>query len=112
MDGPSIRIARYGSTHINNKFNWSKVFSIFLYGHDDCKPSLHYSNCNLPIVICRRLSHRNRIKDAFKKAIKIISIIIIPAIIVTFLFGNYILLAFGKKYSNEGLYVLKFLSIS
>ena len=46
------------------------------------------------------------------KAIKIISIIIIPAIIVISLFGNYILLAFGKKYSSEGFVLLKFLSIS
>jgi O-antigen/teichoic acid export membrane protein len=43
---------------------------------------------------------------------KIISIIIIAAIIVTFLFGNYILLAFGKEYSCEGFILLKFLSIS
>jgi len=34
-----------------------------------------------------------------KKAIEIISIIIIPVIIIPFLFGNYILLAFGKEYS-------------
>ena len=47
-----------------------------------------------------------------KKAIKIISIIIILAIIVTTLFGNYILLAFGKEYSDEGFILLKFLSIS
>ncbi len=47
-----------------------------------------------------------------KKAIKIISIIIIPAIIVTSLFENYILLSFGKKYSNGGFILLKFLSIS
>ena len=52
------------------------------------------------------------LKVYLKKAIKIISIIIIPAIIVTSLFGNYILLAFGKKYSNEGFILLKFLSIS
>src|SRR3989304_712051 len=52
------------------------------------------------------------LKMHLKKAIKIISIIIIPAIIVTFLFGNYILLAFGKEYSNEGFILLKLLSIS
>ena len=51
------------------------------------------------------------LKVHLKKAIKIISIIIIPAIIVTTLFGNYILLAFGKEYSNEGFILLKFLSI-
>ena len=52
------------------------------------------------------------LKVHLKKAIKIISIIIIPAIIVTFLFGNYILLAFGKEYSYEGFILLKLLSIS
>ena len=52
------------------------------------------------------------LKIQLKKAIKIISIIIIPAIIVTFLFGNYILLAFGKEYSYEGFILLKLLSIS
>ena len=52
------------------------------------------------------------LKVHLKKAIKIISIIIIPAIIIIFLFGNYILLAFGKEYSYEGFILLKFLSIS
>ena len=52
------------------------------------------------------------LKAHLKKAIKIISIIIIPAIIVTFLFGKYILLAFRKEYSNEGFILLKLLSIS
>ena len=58
-------------------------------------------------------SYREReLKVQLKKAIKIISLILIPIIIVTFLFGNYILLAFGKEYSNEGFILLKFLSIS
>ena len=52
------------------------------------------------------------LKVHLKKAIKIISLILIPAILVTFLFGNYILLAFGKKYSSEGFILLKLLSIS
>jgi O-antigen/teichoic acid export membrane protein len=52
------------------------------------------------------------LKVQLKKAIKIISLILIPAILVTFLFGNYILLAFGKKYSYEGFILLKLLSIS
>jgi O-antigen/teichoic acid export membrane protein len=55
---------------------------------------------------------KTELKMQLKKAIKIISIIIIPAIIVTFLFGNYILLAFGKEYSYDGFILLKFLSIS
>jgi len=52
------------------------------------------------------------LKVQLKKAIKIISIIIIPAIIVIFLFGNYILLAFGKEYSYDGFILLRYLSIS
>ena len=52
------------------------------------------------------------LKIQVRKAIKIISIIIIPAIIVTFLFGNYILLTFGKEYSYDGFILLKYLSIS
>ncbi len=52
------------------------------------------------------------LKVQLKKAIKIISLILIPAILVTFLFGNYILLAFGKEYSYEGFILLKLLSIS
>jgi len=40
------------------------------------------------------------LKVHLKKVIKIISIIILPAIIITFLFGKYILLAFGKEYSD------------
>jgi len=52
------------------------------------------------------------LKVKLKKAIKIISIIIIPAILVIFLFGNYILLAFGKEYSDERFILLKLLSIS
>jgi len=71
----------------------------------------------IPIATCQSLfaegSHSEiELKVYLKKAIKIISIIIIPAIIVTFLFGNYILLAFGKEYSYEGFILLKLFSIS
>lgn len=52
------------------------------------------------------------LKIHLKKAIKITSVIMIPAIIIVSLFGNYILLAFGKQYSNEGFLLLKFLAIS
>jgi len=52
------------------------------------------------------------LKVQLKKAIKIISLILIPAILVTFLFGKYILLAFGKKYSSEGVIFLQILAIS
>ncbi|MBA7548107.1 hypothetical protein ES705_40553 [subsurface metagenome] len=52
------------------------------------------------------------LKIHLKKAVKIISLIIIPAIITISIFGNYILLAFGKEYSYEGFILLKLLSIS
>ncbi|MBA7581033.1 hypothetical protein ES695_19775 [Candidatus Atribacteria bacterium 1244-E10-H5-B2] len=52
------------------------------------------------------------LKVQLKKAIKIISLILIPAILVTFLFGKYILLAFGKEYSSEGVIFLQILAIS
>ena len=52
------------------------------------------------------------LKVQLKKAIKIISLILIPAILVTSLFGNYILLAFGKEYSSEGIIFLQILAIS
>jgi O-antigen/teichoic acid export membrane protein len=71
----------------------------------------------IPIATSQSLfaegSHsETELKMHLKKAIKIISIIIIPAIIIIFLFGNYILLVFGKEYSYEGFILLKFLSIS
>lgn len=52
------------------------------------------------------------LKVYFKKLIKIISIIIIPAIIINSLFANYILLEFEKEYSDEGFILLKLLLIS
>ena len=52
------------------------------------------------------------LKVHLKKAIKIISLLLIPAILVTFLFGRYILLAFGKEYSSEGVIFLQILAIS
>ncbi len=47
-----------------------------------------------------------------KKAIKIISIILIPSIIVIGLFGNYVLLAFGSEYSNQGFMFLRIMALS
>jgi len=52
------------------------------------------------------------LKIQLKKAIKIISLLLVPAILITFLFGNYILLAFGKEYSSEGVIFLQILAIS
>lgn len=47
-----------------------------------------------------------------KKAGKIIAILMVPAILITFLFGNYILLAFGEKYSSEGFTFLKLIALA
>ena len=47
-----------------------------------------------------------------KKAIKIISIIIIPAILITFFFGDFFLLVFGREYSTEGFVLLRYLAAS
>ena len=52
------------------------------------------------------------LKNHLKKAIKIISIIIIPAILIAVFLGKYILLAFGKDYSIEGLILLRLLALS
>jgi O-antigen/teichoic acid export membrane protein len=46
------------------------------------------------------------------KAIKIILAILSPAIVLSFLFGNYILLAFGKTYTSEGFLLLKMFSLA
>jgi len=52
------------------------------------------------------------LKIQLKKTIKIISLLLIPSILVTFLFGKYILLVFGKEYSSEGVIFLQILAIS
>lgn len=52
------------------------------------------------------------LKTNLKKAIKIISLILIPGILTIVFFGKYILLAFGKEYSSEGIVLLQILAIS
>ena len=52
------------------------------------------------------------LKTHLKKAIKIISLILIPAIILTLSLGKYVLLAFGRSYSNEGVILLQLLTVS
>lgn len=53
-----------------------------------------------------------QLKIQIKKAVKIISSLLIPAILVILFFGQYILLAFGKQYSAEGFRFLQFLALS
>lgn len=52
------------------------------------------------------------LKTLILKALRINFLIIIPAIIITILFGQYILLAFGKQYSKEGVLLLQLFAIS
>jgi len=52
------------------------------------------------------------LKLNLRKAAKIISLIIIPAILITVFLGKYFLLAFGREYSDEGFILLRYLAAS
>ncbi len=52
------------------------------------------------------------LKKHLKKAVIIIFALLLPAIVFTFLWGNYVLLAFGKQYSVEGFSFLRLVTIS
>jgi O-antigen/teichoic acid export membrane protein len=52
------------------------------------------------------------LKKQVFKSIWIIGILLIPAILLTLLFGKYILLAFGSEYSAQGLNFLKIMALS
>jgi O-antigen/teichoic acid export membrane protein len=54
----------------------------------------------------------NNIKPQVRKAIKIILLLLIPAILITIFLGKYVLLLFGKAYSAEGFRFLQILAIS
>ena len=47
-----------------------------------------------------------------KKAFRLISTLLIPSIIFLIIFGKYILLVFGKSYSEEGIRFLQILALS
>lgn len=47
-----------------------------------------------------------------KKAVKIITLLLIPGILLTIFFGKYILLLFGQAYSTEGFRFLQLLALS
>jgi O-antigen/teichoic acid export membrane protein len=58
-------------------------------------------------------SHNEKLmKKHIGKSIKIVAYIVIPLMILTYLFGDYILLIFGKNYSIEGYRFLQLLAIS
>ncbi len=56
--------------------------------------------------------NEKKLKQQIRKSIKIISALMIPGILITIVFGEYILLAFGKNYSAEGFRFLQILAFS
>ncbi len=52
------------------------------------------------------------LKHNIWKAIKIISLLLIPAILLIIFFGKYVLLMFGQDYSKEGFRFLQLLAVS
>lgn len=52
------------------------------------------------------------LKSQVKKTAKIISLLLIPAILVVVFLGQYVLLLFGKEYSSEGFRFLQLLALS
>lgn len=47
-----------------------------------------------------------------RKAIKMIGVLLLPAMLVFIFFGNIILLVFGKSYSDQGIHFLQLLSLA
>ena len=56
--------------------------------------------------------NEGKLKEQVRKAVKIISLIMIPAILVIVFFGDWILLAFGEEYAREGFGFLRILAVS
>ena len=56
--------------------------------------------------------NEGKLKEQVKKAVKIISLIMIPGILITVFFGDLILLAFGKEYATEGFRFLQIVALS
>jgi Na+-driven multidrug efflux pump len=52
------------------------------------------------------------LKKSVYKSIWIISLLLIPAILITFIFGHFILSAFGSEYSSQGINLLKIMALS
>lgn len=71
----------------------------------------------IPIAIATSLfvegSHyEERLQHNLMRAMRFILLLVIPAIIIIFFFGDKILLAFGKEYSENAVAVLRLLSIA
>jgi len=57
-------------------------------------------------------SHEHgKLDKKIKNAIKLIAVFLIPGILITIFFGQYILLAFGKEYSDAGMNLLRIMAI-
>jgi O-antigen/teichoic acid export membrane protein len=56
--------------------------------------------------------NENELKKHVKKAIKTISLILVPAMVAIEFGGNIILLIFGKRYASEGFHFLQIYSVS
>lgn len=58
-------------------------------------------------------SHSEReLTSNTRKALKLTFVLLTPAVVLVFFFGDYILLMFGSEYSTEGLSLLRVFSIS
>lgn len=57
-------------------------------------------------------SHDLPLRDTTIRAVKLLMLIMVPALILTFLFGNYILLIFNAEYAQKSFDLLKLLAIS
>ncbi len=57
-------------------------------------------------------NNQKSLKKNVLKSIWIIAVLLIPAILLTFLFGHFILEAFGEQYSAQGLNFLKMMTAS
>ncbi|MFQ6128620.1 MAG: lipopolysaccharide biosynthesis protein [Thermoplasmata archaeon] len=58
-------------------------------------------------------SHFEReLKSNVRKALKLIFVLLIPAVLFVLFFGNYLLLLFGEEYSAEGMALLQIFALS
>ncbi|TET91160.1 MAG: hypothetical protein E3J35_04085 [Methanomassiliicoccales archaeon] len=52
------------------------------------------------------------LRNIVRKALKLVLVLLIPAVIIVMLFGEYVLLLFGSSYSSEGLVLLRIFALS
>jgi O-antigen/teichoic acid export membrane protein len=56
--------------------------------------------------------NEEQLNTHLRKAINMIVLMLVPAAVLTIFFGSYILMVFGKQYSNEGIRLLQLLAVS